>query len=340
MDTDALTPSPLTVLSMPPAKSYSSTTPFPGREDCWAEDATSTLIEAWGERYLELNRGNLRQQHWQEVADSVNAVHGHNVKSRRTDVQCKNRIDTIKKKYKIEKARVSDSDGSYTSPWPFFERLDSLIGNNFPPSSRKYPLVPDLGIGGHRVMTQSAWNFSSPVPVGPRSATRKRPSPATASFGFDDSSSRRKFSAFAAVVAAAQGEEDEEDVEYEETERSGSRSSMGSKSRKADGEIVRGYRELAKGLNKFGEIYQRVEALKRKQMVELEKQRMQFVKDLEFQRMQLFMETQVRLQKLKRAKRSSCSGKHLVTFICFALRVFDSLPLFFLLFTFVFVNFD
>jgi hypothetical protein len=51
---------------------------------------------------MELNRGNLRQKDWQDVADAVNALHGHTKKTHRTDVQCKNRIDTIKKKYKIE----------------------------------------------------------------------------------------------------------------------------------------------------------------------------------------------------------------------------------------------
>jgi hypothetical protein len=51
---------------------------------------------------MELNRGNLRQKYWQDVADAVNALHGHTKKTHRTDVQCKNRIDTIKKKYKIE----------------------------------------------------------------------------------------------------------------------------------------------------------------------------------------------------------------------------------------------
>ncbi|CAE5966842.1 unnamed protein product [Arabidopsis arenosa] len=37
-----------------------------GREDWWSEDATATLIEAWGDRYVNLNRGNLRQNDWKE----------------------------------------------------------------------------------------------------------------------------------------------------------------------------------------------------------------------------------------------------------------------------------
>ncbi|RVW12959.1 Trihelix transcription factor ASIL2 [Vitis vinifera] len=70
----------------------------PFREDCWSEDATSTLVDAWGRRYIELNRGNSVRRTGRRWADAVNARHGHVKKARRTDVQCKNRIDTIKKK--------------------------------------------------------------------------------------------------------------------------------------------------------------------------------------------------------------------------------------------------
>ena len=93
----------------------------PGREDWWSEDATATLIEAWGDRYVHLSRGNLRQNDWKEVADAVNSRHGNG--RPKTDVQCKNRIDTLKKKYKTEKAKKPSP-----SSWCFFERLDFLIG--------------------------------------------------------------------------------------------------------------------------------------------------------------------------------------------------------------------
>lgn len=91
-----------------------------GREDCWSEESTATLIEAWGSRYLQSNRGNLRRNDWIEVSDAVNFA---GKSFRRSDVQCKNRIDTLKKKYKVEKAK------SPPSTWRFFDRLDFLIGN-------------------------------------------------------------------------------------------------------------------------------------------------------------------------------------------------------------------
>ncbi|CAL5409982.1 unnamed protein product [Camellia sinensis] len=250
----------------PPARS------LPFREDCWSEEATSTLVDAWGRRYLELNRGNLRQKDWQEVADAVNLRHGHTKKTRRTDVQCKNRIDTLKKKYKVEKARVSESNGSVASSWSFFPRLDYLIGS----TAKKAP-SPPLAV---------PLVYRKPPPglvVQPVVLPQKRPSPAV-----DDSYFRRNYSAVAAAAVAEEEEETEEEGDEDEVE---------------------GMSRLARAIERFGEMYERIEGEKQRQMIELEKQRMQFAKDLEVQRMQLFMDTQVQLEKIKQAKRSGSNGR-------------------------------
>ncbi|KOM53682.1 hypothetical protein LR48_Vigan09g234100 [Vigna angularis] len=286
--------------------------PVPVREDCWSEEASSTLVDAWGRRYLELNRGNLRQKDWQDVADAVNALHGHTKKTHRTDVQCKNRIDTIKKKYKIEKARVSSSNGTLSSSWPFYERLDALIGPNFnakkPPSSSPSPSPPvALPLLPHRKNPSS----SPAIAVTPTAVAlpQKRSAAAAA---MDEGYFRRNYSAVAAAAAAAEADEDEEeeeeeeadDVEEEEDEDEGRGSEV------EEGEKEReGMRRLAKAIERFGEVYERVEGQKLRQMVDLEKQRMQFAKDLEVQRMQMFMDTQVQLERIKRGKRSGSNGE-------------------------------
>lgn len=267
--TDTLMPSttppiPTLALSAPNAATPQSSRPLPVREDCWSEDATSTLIDAWGRRYMELNRGNLRQKDWQDVADAVNALHGHTKKTHRTDVQCKNRIDTIKKKYKIEKARVSSSNGTLTSSWIFFDRLDSLIGSNVtvkkPTSSTPVP-----------IQIQHPPSLSQSPPVGVPLYYKKAMTPSPSN----------------AVVAAEAEADDVEERNSEEVvvEREG-------------------MRRLARAIERFGEVYERVEREKLRQMVELEKQRMQFAKDLEVQRMNMFMDTQVQLERIKHAKRS------------------------------------
>ncbi|KAL5793612.1 hypothetical protein ACOSP7_002206 [Xanthoceras sorbifolium] len=227
------------------AEAVTETPSLPVREDCWSEDDTATLIEAWGERYLDGNRRNLRQHHWQEVADAVNNRH----ELFRTDIQCKNRIDTVKKKYKVEKARVSESKGTYVSPWSLFQTLDGLFGSKFTKMSRPLPQT---------------------------TTTTKRQ-----------------------VWAAA-----------EDTE--------GPSVRKREREE---YGEVAASIERLGEIYERVERRKQREMVGLEKQRMRFVKELECHRMKMLVESELQIQKMKRAaatattdtKRSSASAPTALT---------------------------
>ncbi|XP_019175979.1 PREDICTED: trihelix transcription factor ASIL2-like [Ipomoea nil] len=281
--------------------------PLPFREDCWSEEATSTLVDAWGRRYLELNRGNLRHKDWQEVADAVNSLHGHTKKGHRTDVQCKNRIDTLKKKYKTEKAKIAESNGALASTWPFFSRLDALIGNSgknqFPkaspaavspsPSPSPLPSYSPLSLPSPPMGVPLP--FRRPPPVAQQVILpQKRPPPA-----MDDSYFKKNYSAVAAAAAAT--DDDEADEDEEEEGRGDSEEEMETSDEITEEE---GIRRLAKAIKRFGEIYERVEGMKQRQMIELEKQRMQFAKDLEVQRMQLYMDTQVQLEKIKQSKRS------------------------------------
>ncbi|KAL6574081.1 hypothetical protein OROHE_001623 [Orobanche hederae] len=119
----------------------------------------------------------------------------------------------------------------------------------------------------------------------------------------DESYFRKNYSAMAAAAAAAEDEGEEDDGGFEGDE------AEGSDSRDADEEVVgdEGIKRLAKAIETFGEIYEKVESMKQRQMVELEKQPMLFRKDSEVQRMQLFMDTQIQLEKIKQAKRSGSS---------------------------------
>uniref|UniRef100_A0A803QDM9 Myb/SANT-like DNA-binding domain-containing protein n=1 Tax=Cannabis sativa TaxID=3483 RepID=A0A803QDM9_CANSA len=297
--TESLTPSSAT-----PVSSHSR--PMPVREDCWSEEATSTLIDAWGRRYLELNRGNLRQKDWQDVADAVNALHGHTKKTHRTDVQCKNRIDTIKKKYKVEKARVSSSNGALSSSWTFFDRLDALIGSNQKKPSPSLSPSPPIAVPLHSSSSYRKNSSAATVASSALVALRqKRPALSAAP---EEGFFRRNYSAMAAAAAAAEAEEDEDDLENEEDVEE---EEEVEKERYSDDESVdgAGLRSLARAISRFGEVYEKVEAEKLRQMVELEKKRMQFAKDLEVRRMRMFMDTQLQLERIKRGKRSGSNGE-------------------------------
>jgi hypothetical protein len=110
-----------------------------GRDDAWSDGATSALIDSWGERFVALGRGSLRHPQWQEVAEVVSSRDGYS-KPPKSDIQCKNRIDTLKKKYKMEMAK-------HDSSWPFFHRLDDLLapvykhGSGSSSAARSAPLM-------------------------------------------------------------------------------------------------------------------------------------------------------------------------------------------------------
>ncbi|CAL9095617.1 unnamed protein product [Musa acuminata var. zebrina] len=263
-----------------PARSPNPAMPY--REDCWSEGETSTLVDAWGDHFVELNRGNLRQKHWQEVADAVNSRRGAGRRPPRTDVQCKNRIDTLKKKYKAEKARIA---AGAESQWQFFSRLDDLIGSSPPSAAAK----------------KSSASRPLAVPFsfyrkGPTAEPREKRS-AVAGFPVDNPLFRR-----AAAAAAAAAETNLEEEGSGSLSRSSSRSRRGWK--RGRGEEGNGIGELARAITRFADIYERVEGAKQRQMMELEKQRMEFAKALEFQTMQIIVESQLKLAKMKRAKQA------------------------------------
>ncbi|XP_031504257.1 trihelix transcription factor ENAP1-like isoform X2 [Nymphaea colorata] len=271
--------------------------PVSGREDCWSEGATVALIQAWGDRHLELNRGNLKQKHWQEVADAVNAMPGA-ARARKTDVQCKNRIDTLKKKYKAEKARVLATNGAFVSKWPYYDRIDDLIG---PAATTKKALPVTPAVKGEPPMALPLYRTTAVPVVAARAAAAaagKEKRPAEDDYVF------RRIPTSDTQSGSSRSKTSPDSAES-------SRESKG-KGGNGDGDGG-GFRELARAIMRFGEIYEKVEAAKQRQMMDLERQRMEFVKGLEFQRMQIFMDSQVELAKMKKAKRANTvlpEGRH------------------------------
>lgn len=239
-----------------------------GREDCWSEGATESLIGAWGHRFLQLNRGNLRQKDWVEVAEAVNSRQ-NGVKPQRTDIQCKNRIDTLKRKYKLEKAKPSPSK------WPFYGRLHDLLG-------AVAPLTP-LPKKSSTTLSLIAKSESKSNP-NPNPNSNPNPNAGRVSKIGD---SKQNFGYVDVMVGMAR----HKDVELLD-------------------EDMAAYKELSRAILRFGEIYERIESAKQVQMMELEKQRLEFTKEMEFQRLNMFIEAQLRIEKMSRSERNmSASGE-------------------------------
>ena len=238
-----------------------------GRDDCWSEEATKVLIEAWGERFSEPGKGTLKQQQWKEVAEVVNE--SRQCKYLKTDVQCKNRIDTVKKKYKQEKAKVASGDGP--SKWVFFKKLEALIGAG----GGKAPMGRRQGNKGtvlKRGSDSMRWHF------------RKRSASETESDSDPEPEASPPDSAESLPPPPP--------------------SQLVSKRLKMDELGGSGVGDVAKAILGFTEAYEKAETAKLKLMLELEKERMKFVKEMELQRMQ-FLKTQMEITQNHREEERS-----------------------------------
>ncbi|KAG5237832.1 hypothetical protein OIU77_013234 [Salix suchowensis] len=89
----------------------------------WSDTAISCLLEAYTEKYNQLNRGNLRGRDWEEVAEAVSERGGSN--NKKSVEQCKNKIDNLKKRYKVELQRI----GGSASSWHWFKHIEAIMGN-------------------------------------------------------------------------------------------------------------------------------------------------------------------------------------------------------------------
>jgi len=242
-------------------------------EDGWSNDATFTLIDAWGKLSKTLNRKYLRQYHWKEIAKTINDHHGYSRKERRTYVHCKNRFEALKKKYAIEKARVSEND-FYDDAWLFFEKLDSVLGDGLP-AKVSPPVEPTVDVPawalapvGRRSGAQSTQKELAPARMSSESAeeesrfrrnvsSQKRPASVTATSSPESAGDlrfRRNLSAFAAAAAAAaevevdnsdsdNSDSDDSDFNYEAYDSEVSNESKKRKRGRRDVEL--GHREVA-----------------------------------------------------------------------------------------------
>ena len=90
------------------------------KRDEWSEGAVSSLLEAYESKWILRNRAKLKGQDWEDVAKHVSS-RANNTKLPKTQTQCKNKIESMKKRYRSESATAD------ASSWPLFSRLDNLL---------------------------------------------------------------------------------------------------------------------------------------------------------------------------------------------------------------------
>lgn len=106
------------------------------KRDEWSEGAVSTLLEAYEAKWVLRNRAKLKGHDWEDVAKYVSSRANFS-KSAKTQTQCKNKIESMKKRYRSESA-----SGDASSSWPLYSRLDLLLRGTGPTPSTTTPAVP------------------------------------------------------------------------------------------------------------------------------------------------------------------------------------------------------
>ncbi|KAL2554972.1 Alcohol dehydrogenase transcription factor MYB [Forsythia ovata] len=216
----------------------------------WTEHDTVILLDAWGARFVEKGRKSLRSEEWVEVSEKVS----RESKIERTDTQCRNHMDTLKKKYKKEKSKLGETGGS-TSKWVYFNKMDMLLSS----LPQQAGLSCGLDSGEYVFMNPKVYlDYSNGL-------DEMRDSPGN-----------------------SESTKEEEDNSEGLPPRHGQARGSGAS-----------FKLLANSVEKFSEKYEKIENSKRQQMLELEKMRMDFYRDLELQKRQILERAQAKITKIR-----------------------------------------
>ncbi|TYI04059.1 hypothetical protein ES332_A11G388500v1 [Gossypium tomentosum] len=149
----------------------SATTEYRKDREEWSDAAIGCLLEAYMEKLTQLNRGNLRGRDWEEVAAAVSE---RCEKQSKSVEQCKNKVDNLKKRYKLERHRMSDG-GITASHWPWFKKMEEIVGNSLP---AKAVVEEEKGSASPGTVVRQSKRYTSaaPNPVG-QMITMKSKSP-------------------------------------------------------------------------------------------------------------------------------------------------------------------
>uniref|UniRef100_A0A0A9E152 Myb/SANT-like DNA-binding domain-containing protein n=1 Tax=Arundo donax TaxID=35708 RepID=A0A0A9E152_ARUDO len=108
----------------------------PQKRDEWSESGIMRLLEAYEAKWLLRNRAKLKWSDWVDIAREVSAHCAEDAaatgkpagNSAKTPNQCKNKIESMKKRYRAESAAVARAGPAAAGPsWRFFVRMDGLL---------------------------------------------------------------------------------------------------------------------------------------------------------------------------------------------------------------------
>ncbi|CAN8231699.1 unnamed protein product [Cochlearia groenlandica] len=92
---------------------------------CWTNEESAALVDAYKDKWFALRRGNLRASDWDEVAAAVSS--SSTIRNPpKSAIQCRHKIEKLRKRYRGEKQRSLTRPGKFSSSWDLFPILDAI----------------------------------------------------------------------------------------------------------------------------------------------------------------------------------------------------------------------
>jgi hypothetical protein len=222
----------------------------------WTEGSTFALLDAWGDRYVRSGRRGIRAEEWLEVARLAAAADGRPA-GYFSESQSRNRIDTLRKKFKKEKDRIRVAARRLrptTSKWIYFDKLMSILYPPPPPPSLRPPTTT------HRSDTQPSPSLPPPPLLLPHVVTRRRDTHTSPRLSWGRDAPELMLGARDSRMDVKLGED-----------------------LKIEGALDdrNGFAVFTQSIQKFGDVLERLEARRRQHMVEVEQMRKDFHRDLD-----------------------------------------------------------
>ncbi|XP_022738526.1 uncharacterized protein LOC111291169 [Durio zibethinus] len=108
----------------PPPQSSSATAKRRVPPPCWSKEETLALVEAYKEKWFALRRGNLKASDWDAVSAAVSSA--SDPETTKSSIQCRHKIEKLRKRYRAEKQRSLKNPGKFSSSWDMFPVLDAM----------------------------------------------------------------------------------------------------------------------------------------------------------------------------------------------------------------------
>ncbi|CAO2178474.1 unnamed protein product [Urochloa humidicola] len=218
----------------------------------WTERSTFALLDAWGDRFVRTGAGRagINADEWLEVARLASAGAGH-PPGYFSETHCRNRIDTLRKQFKKEMERIRLSarrDAPSPLKWVYYDKMASILCPS-PPTPLPPPFQPP--VVKRRRDTQTSprlgWGMKAPESLlGSCGEAR----PAAVSGPVEPEPCRKLGEPEPQKISPVEGNQD-------------------------------GFMALTASIQKFGEIFTRMESSKRRHMAEVEQMRRDLQRDLD-----------------------------------------------------------